>query len=403
MNILVVSQYYYPEPFRLNEICEELVKRNHNVTVLTCNPNYPDGEIYDGYQNKNSKEIINSVIVYRCKCRPRHKGAFNLALNYVDFVRNANKLILTIDEDFDCIYIYQLSPITSCMPAIKLKKERKLPIFLYCLDVWPESLRGSILGREPFFSLIGQLSKWIYCNAEKIAVSSPSFLKYLANYCDLNENVFSYLPQHARMIKITDEMSDLYMKYNQYINFIFLGNIGESQNVQCIIKAVSNIKDRSKMKLHIVGSGSYLEVCKKESKRLGTNDAVIFHGRRLQEEMPLFYRIADVCMVTLKDEGIVGYTIPAKLQEYMSAGKAVLGCINGDAANVINDAKCGINVPANNDVELSKAMEFMISNKEKLVEFGENAKKYYLENFTLDVHVNKLEKELESFSRGVSR
>ena len=130
---------------------------------------------------------------------------------------------------------------------------------------------------------------------------------------------------------------------------------------------------------------------------------MIFHGRRLQEEMPLFYRIADVCMVTLKDEGIVGYTIPAKLQEYMSAGKAVLGCINGDAANVINDAKCGINVPANNDVELSKAMEFMISNKEKLVEFGENAKKYYLENLTLDVHVNKLEKELESFSRGVSR
>ena len=180
MNILVVSQYYYPEPFRLNEICEELVKRNHNITVLTSNPNYPDGEIFNGYQNINSKEMINGVVVYRCKCRPRHKGSINLALNYIDFVRKATKIISTIDEDFDCIYIYQLSPITSCMPAFKLKKERKLPIFLYCLDVWPESLRGSILGREPFFSLIGQLSKWIYCNAEKIAVSS---LRISARWC----------------------------------------------------------------------------------------------------------------------------------------------------------------------------------------------------------------------------
>ena len=141
MNILVVSQYYYPEPFRVNEICEELVRRGNKVTVLTANPNYPDGEIYDGYQNKNLKEVINGVTVYRCKCRPRYNGAINLALNYVDFVRQANKKIEKINEAFDCIYAYQLSPVTSCLPAIKLKKRKNIPLFLYCLDVWPESLR----------------------------------------------------------------------------------------------------------------------------------------------------------------------------------------------------------------------------------------------------------------------
>ena len=126
MNILVVSQYYYPEPFRVNEICEELVRRNNKVTVLTTNPNYPDGEIYDGYKDKKLIEVINGVTVYRCKCRPRHKGAFNLALNYVDFVRQANKEIMNINDTFDCIYVYQLSPITSCLPALKLKKKAPL-------------------------------------------------------------------------------------------------------------------------------------------------------------------------------------------------------------------------------------------------------------------------------------
>ena len=161
MNILVVSQYYYPEPFRINEICEELVRRNHKVTVLTCNPNYPDGEMYDGYKNVNSKEIIDNVIVYRCKCRPRHKGAFNLGLNYIDFVRQANKFISSIDEYFDCIYVYQLSPITSCLPAIKLKKKNKIPILLYCLDLWPESLKGTALGNAMGMLMFGALSKYI--------------------------------------------------------------------------------------------------------------------------------------------------------------------------------------------------------------------------------------------------
>ena len=145
MKILVISQYYYPEPFRINEICEELVRRGHAVKVLTMNPNYPDGEFYLGYSNVFSKEMINGVEVLRCKAQPRHKGNISLARNYLSFVRYASKLIKKLSCEFDCIYIYQLSPITSCIPAIRYKKKYGITIFLYCLDIWPESMKGSAI------------------------------------------------------------------------------------------------------------------------------------------------------------------------------------------------------------------------------------------------------------------
>ncbi len=394
MNVLVVSQYYYPEPFRINELCEEFVNRGHNVTVLTANPNYPDGEIYQDYKNEYKFEIINGVNVYRIKCRPRHKGSLALALNYIEFCIRATYFVSKIDEKIDCVFSYQLSPITSSIPAIRYKKKNNVPMLLYCLDVWPESIRDSALDRAPFFKIIKEISKWVYTQADLLAISSPSFSLYLSDLCGLDSNDISFIPQHSKKIDVVNQVSHELSKYKEFVNFVFMGNIGESQDVECIIKAVSNIKDRSNFKIHIVGSGSYLNICKRVSKRLKTEDTVVFHGRRPTNEMPLYYSIADVCLVSLKDKGIVGYTIPGKLQEYMSAGKAILGCINGDAASVIMESGCGLCVNAGDDKKLAEKIQLMAKNKKCLKEYGLNAKKYYIKNFTLEVCVNKLEKKL---------
>lgn len=392
MNILVVSQYYYPEPFRINEICEELVRRKNKVTVLTTNPNYPDGEIYDGYKDKKIKEEINGVTIYRCKCRPRHKGALNLALNYIDFVRQANKEITKINETFDCIYIYQLSPVTSCLPAIKLKKKKNTPIFLYCLDVWPESLRGSALGNSFGMKIFGALSRYIYKSADKLAVTSPAFSKYIGNLCNLNSNSIQYIPQHSAEIKLDECDSD--KKDNKVVNFLFMGNIGEAQNLECLLNAVARIEDRSKFKIHIVGSGSHYEKCLELAEKLEIKDTVIFYGRHPKSEMPRFYLLADVCYVSLRDEGVVGSTIPGKIQEYMSAEKPILACINGDTAEVIKDAECGICVPAGDEDKLIYAIVEMTDSAVNLKLMGKNAGKYFKENYTLSVHVNELERAL---------
>lgn len=389
MNILVISQYYYPEPFRINEICEELVRRGHSVTVLTANPNYPDGEIYKGYNNIDLKEEIKGVIVYRCKCRPRHRGALNLARNYIDFIIQANHKLKKLKEKFDSIYIYQLSPVTSCLPAIKYKRDKKIPIFLYCLDIWPESLRGSILGNRIGMKIFTLLSRYIYKSADLIAVTSPSFKKYISELCNIEISSIKYIPQHSGEIKQISGKNII--NQEEIVNFMFMGNIGEAQNLECLLKAISYIEDKKGFKFHIIGSGSNYENCKKLATDLGVNDVVIFYGRYPKSEMEKFYSIADVCYVSLKEQGIVGSTIPGKVQEYMSAGKPILACMNGDTVEIIKEANCGVCVSAENEYELAKAIKKMINLRKELKSMGENSKKYFYDHFTLNSHVNQIE------------
>lgn len=399
MKILVVSQYYYPEPFRINEICEELVRRGHAVTVLTANPNYPDGEIYDGYSNDDIREELHGVVIYRCKCRPRYKGAVNLGKNYLDFIIKANKRIVQMKGKYDCIYAYQLSPVTSCLPAIKYKNKYKIPMLLYCLDVWPESLRGTALENPLGLKLLGILSKYIYSSASKIVVTSPLFAKYLSNLCDIPESDIEYIPQHSIDIYEQVDRADL-SNGRAYVNFMFAGNIGEAQNLESVIQAIGKLKNREKLRLHVIGSGSHSQNCIDIANRLGLSDVVLFYGRHPKSEMPSFYANADVCIVSLKDEGIVGNTIPGKVQEYMSAGKAILAYMNGDIKGLIEDAKCGICVPAEDENGLIKAMESIIEKKDLLGNMGTNARLYYQMNYTLDKHVDRLEELLLKLSRG---
>ena len=395
MKILVVTQYYYPEPFRINEICEELVRRGHQVSVLTTNPNYPDGEIYEGYYNKYCKKTINGVEVIRCKSRPRHKGAVNLALNYISFVRNANRIVDSMTEEYDVVYMYQLSPITSCIPAIRYKKKHKIPIILYCLDIWPESLKGSALEKGFIFRYFTRLSKKIYKSVDEIAVTSPSFVNYLSKLCGISEREITVIYQHADRIDTCKTDSKLVDKYNEYVNFMFMGNIGESQNLEGIVRAVSQVKNKKQMRFHVVGSGSCLEKVKKLVSEMKLEDVFIFHGRHPKDEMPRFYSIGDICVVSLKDEGITGYTIPGKVQEYMSAGKPILAYMNGDTRAIMEESMCGRCVEADNIEGLIEAIADTIECRNRLPELGKMAKEYYENHFTLEQHVNYLEKILK--------
>jgi glycosyltransferase involved in cell wall biosynthesis len=400
MKILVVTQYYYPEPFRINEICEELECRGHNVTVLTTNPNYPDGEIYEGYDNVESFETINGVKVIRCKSRPRHKGAVNLARNYISFMLSANKKVKQIKDDFDCIYVYQLSPITSCVPAIRVKKRKNIPVLLYCLDIWPESLKGSAFGSGPVFEFFKVFSKKVYRSADVIAVTSPSFIDYISNLSNIDKSRMVTIYQHAGEINSEPKTDVNFNIYNQYINFMFVGNVGESQNLECIVKAINNAEKKEKIRFHIVGSGSYLDNLKSLVERYGIKDLVIFHGRHPKSELGKYYSFADVCIVALKNEGIVSHTIPGKVQEYMSTGKPVLACMNGDTMDVITKANCGICVDTDDEIKLAKAIDYLVENKDDLVEMGRNARKYYINNFTLRHHVDILEMVLNRIVEG---
>lgn len=390
MKILVVSQYYYPEPFRLHEICEGLVNRGHSVTVLTGIPNYPDGEVYKGYQNENFEEIINGVRVIRCASRPRHKGYLNLFLNYLSFYVAANRRLKDIKDDIDVIYTYQLSPITSSQPAVKLARKKKIPLLMYCLDLWPESIVGQISSKHIIFKVVRNLSAKIYKACDKILVTSPSFIHYLETICSVDSVRLRYVPQHANDIR-----SSIFNEAHEGMNFVFMGNVGMSQNVQCFIRACSLIEDRSGFKIHIVGSGSSLDDIKALAKELNVEDSIVFHGRKPKSEMSKYYSIADVCLVSLRDEGAVSWTIPGKVQEYMSAGKPILAAIEGDTKFIINDARCG-KALKNDDIEgIADTIKAWVRNPLALQEMGRCSRWYYEEYFTGEKHVDMLEQELK--------
>ena len=388
MKILIVCQYYYPEQFQINEIAPELVRRGHQVTVLTGLPNYPQGEIYTGYENGNKrKEIIAGVKIVRVKEHPRKQGAKNLFLNYLSFVRNGSKAIKKFSPDYDIVFCYQLSPVTMAKPAINYAKKYKKPLLLYCLDIWPESAKDHI-DMPVVYEMIGWLSRKLYQKCDHIAVTSRPFIDYFKEVINYPESKMSYIPQHA-----DDSMmsQNLRAEENGVTDFLYAGNMGKGQTLDVIIRAAAELKDRKDFLIHMVGDGSKRTELEELSRELGISEKVLFYGNQKRENMPKFYMKADVLLITLRGNNAVGNTMPGKLQMYMTTGKPILGAINGAANEVIRESECGACVQAGDYKGLAKLMADYMNWPQKYIECGKNAKAYFLRHFTLKKYMDSLE------------
>ena len=395
MRILIVSQYYYPEQFQVNEIAPELVRRGHDVTVLTGLPNYPQGEIYPGYENKREEEI-DGVRVIRVPIHPRKQGALHLMWNYISYVRNGNKEAKKLPGDFDIIFAYQLSPVTSLYPAVIYKKLHGTPILTYCLDIWPESALGHFkTGDNPIYKYIDRLSRKLYQQCDFIAVTSKPFIYYLSQRSGINRDKMSYIPQHANGTYLDMDLSS---PDNGIADFMYAGNLGQGQRVDVIIRAAAEIKDED-FKIHIVGDGSYRTELEKLVKELGVEDKVIFYGNQKRENMPDFYRKADALLITLRGNNFVGNTMPGKLQTYMTCGKPIFGAINGAANETIMEAHCGACVPAGDYKGLARLMKEYIQSPSDYDACGKNARTYFKAYFTLERYMDSLEKTMKVMTK----
>lgn len=391
--ILVICQYYYPEEFKVTDVCEELVKNGNDVTVLTGLPNYNLDDIPLKYKKKKNRfEIINKVKILRVFEIARKKGTFRLILNYLSFLFSSTLKILKMDKDFDLVFIYQLSPVTMALPGIFYKTLYKKPVFLYCLDIWPESVGNIIKNKEALiYKMIKKLSSWIYLKADKIGITSKPFKEYFMKEHYIPEEKIVYIPQNSSDSYLE---KDFTKERNQIFDLFFMGNIGIAQDINTILKAVEEIKNVKNFKVHFVGTGSYLEKAKNFVKEKQLEDKIIFHGKYPIEKMEYFYKLADACLITLRDDGYLGETMPLKLQGYMAAGKMVIGAINGAAAEVINESKCGLCVKSGNWKGLAKLIKELIDNKESYKEYGENGRKYYIKNFTKKIHLETIQQTI---------
>ena len=390
MKILAVCQYYYPEPFRINDICEELVKRGHSVTVLTGLPNYPMGEIYEEYKkNPKKKETINGVDVIRCFEIPRKTGAVYRFLNYFSYAFSSGAYVKKLAADFDVVFVNQLSPVMMAHAGLKYKKKYGKKLVLYSLDLWPESLVvGGVKKGSFVYRVFHSISEKLYKGADKLLITSKSFTQYMKEEFGIEKT--DYLPQYAE--SLFDEES-CRKNPDGKTNLMFAGNVGVAQSVDTIIEAANILKDEKDLFWHIVGDGSEIENIRKKAETYGLEN-VIFHGRQSLDKMPGYYSMADAMLITMQKDDFLSQTLPGKIQSYMAAGKAVIGAIDGEASAVINESGCGFCGRAEDGMELASNVKKFIGSENKKA-FSENSIRYYNENFNRDIFVDKLEKHLE--------
>ncbi len=396
MKILFVSQYFYPETFRGNDIVFDLVNKGHDVTVLTGKPNYPQGFFYKGYKFWGvQKEQINRANVIRIPTFPRgNGGALKLILNYFSFILfSFYHARFKVDNDYDIIFVQQLSPITMALPGIwALKRNHKAKLYLWVLDLWPESVAStSGFGNKYIIGLLDKIVKYIYSKADYILVSSKSFDE------SINRRSFSkqiiFFPNWAESLFEDQEVKeDLELPIlPSGFNVLFAGNIGEAQDFETILLA-ANLTKKENINWILIGEGRKLDWVRDQVEINNLHNVYIF-GRYSIEKMPAFFRKADIVLLTLKSSDISKITVPAKLQAYLASGKIILGAIDGEANSIINDNKVGLACKSGDFKLLSENSIFLknLSIEERL-SMEKNSRNLYYKQFSKKVLLDRLEK-----------
>jgi len=396
MKILVVCQHYWPEPYPLVDLCEEMVKRGHVVHVVTGVPNYPMGYIYDDYKKgKNREQERNGVRITRTFTIGRKNNIVFRLLNYMSYSISSTLYIHSLRDEYDVVFMNQTSPVMMSNAGVTYAKKWKKKGILYCMDLWPASLAaGGMKETSPIYKVFGWISKKIYRQADEILITSQMFRNYLKEQFGISDEKIVYLPQYANAqfdSVATKEESE------EIVNFVFAGNIGAAQSLDTVLRAAKILNERKLKKeliWNIVGDGSELENLKKLASELELTN-VVFHGRKPVEQMPKYYEMADAMVVSLTSDKFITLTLPGKVQTYMAAGKPILATADGEIPNIIHESKCGFCAKAEDSEAFADAvMQFL--NSENVLELGKNARAYYTEHFTRDIFMNKLETELLS-------
>ncbi|WP_312993445.1 glycosyltransferase family 4 protein [Chryseobacterium flavum] len=396
MNVLIITQYFYPENFKSNDLAFELKKKGHNVTVLTGLPNYPEGKIFEGYGVfKNRKQVVNGVRVVRSLLLPRGKGGgLRLFINYYSFAffASVKAFFMGLNDKYDAIIVHEPSPITQYYPALLMNKLWKIPVYFWVMDLWPESL--SIAG--------GVKNKWIlnyyegvikrfYKNSEKILITSQGFRKSINQKGNFDDKIV-YFPNWAEDTISEGNKNFPIPPLPEGFKVMFAGNIGEAQDLENIMKAALELKDKKEIKFILVGDGRKMPYVKEFIDEHRLQETVFTMGRFPVEAMSSFFDKADVMLVTLKDDPIFNLTVPAKLQAYMSASKPIIAMLNGEGADNVLDADCGFTVSAGDHKSLAKTiLETSALSQETLNQLGQNSRKYYENNFRLSTCISNLE------------
>ena len=389
MKILIITQYFYPETFRVNTLCTELVKRGHKVTVLTGYPQYPQGQIYDGYGFKKPYEKEwNGAKIERVKMRPRGKTPLGLLLNCYTFVAEGKKWVKKCTEKYDAVYVFEVSPVTVGLPAIAYKEKFDSPIFFNVQDLWPENVE-IVLGihNKLIIGTINKIVDKIYSASDKILCSSNSFVENISER-GVSKDKLVFWPQfctepHFLNVSKPECYSD------EYFNIVFTGNIGEAQGLDLLVEAAMNLQETN-VRWFLVGDGRARQRLEKKVIENHLENSIVFIGKVSEEEANRYIYFADCAYLSFQKNKLFDMTLPAKLQSYMACGTPILAAAGGESARVIKDAQCGFICEQDADKLASMIKDDILSSNNMDV-MRANAKKYFDKHFAMDLVIDKLE------------
>jgi len=399
LKVLIVTQYFWPENFKINDLALQLKNNGHEIDVLTGIPNYPGGKIFKGYSQINIKnDYYNGIKIYRSFILTRGKNSrLRLFLNYISFVIFGSIKIIRLKKSYDLMFVYEPSPLTVTIPAIMKRKITKIPVVLWVTDLWPESVIATInsskILKKIIYYLLNPVVDFIYNNVENILVTSKAFIPSIKSY-GIDSKKIIYFPQWAEPIfkPIKSDENLLSGINKESFKIMFAGNLGEAQDFPSILETAKILRNNKYIQWVILGDGRKKDWINEKIINYSLEDCFHMLGRHSLDDMPKYYANADAMLFSLKKEYIFSITIPAKVQTYLACGKPILAMIDGEAANIIYESKAGLVCPSGDSVQLSKnILKISGMSSQELFEMGNNSLNYYKKNYERKMLLDKVE------------
>lgn len=396
MRILIISQYFHPENFRINQLAMTLKGAGYSVVVLTAQPNYPSGQFYEGYSFfAPRREIYEEMEILRVPIFPRGSGrAWELVLNYLSFVFFASVIGLPrLKGKFDVCISWCSSPITGSIPAILNRMLRKTPVAIWIQDLWPETFSAVTKSKnKPLLNALSRLVSWIYTNVDQIWIQSPAYEQSVRAHGGRAEQI-ELVPNWAEDFYDRDQWKDILADSVPPNSLVFAGNLGRAQGLENLLDAAEIVKEAHWI---FVGDGSLRSWLESEVIKRDLSRQVTLLPRRSAQDVPKILKAAKAVLITLGNDQVYAQTIPSKVQSCLAAGRPVIGTLFGEPARVITQAGCGLVCPPDDPAALAKTVkDFLSLPEEEKEQLGNSGHAYYKAHFTQNQVVARIVSLLE--------
>ena len=392
LRVLVFSQHFWPESFRINDFTRDLREAGCDVSVLTGQPNYPEGRVFEGYFAWGTgQQNWDGIPVFRVPLAPRgQSSAARLALNYLSFILSSSLIgpRRLAGRPVDAVFVYGTSPILQALGALAVGRIKRAAVVIWVQDLWPESLEVTgYVKWAPALALVRRIVSFIYRKADLLLVQSEAFCAEVAPMAGATPVV--YFPNPGERLAEADEEQPA-LTLPPGFNVVFTGNLGTVQALPTILDAAEQLRDIEDLRFVLIGSGSRADWLASEVSRRELLN-VLLPGRFAPESMPGIFAQASALLLTLSKSAILAKTVPSKLQSYLAAGRPVIAAIDGEGARIVETSEAGLAVPAEDADALARQVRNLYcASPARRAEMGEAGRRYYATHFDPQVLARRL-------------